>query len=260
MGLFDLFRGKFGRPRCPITPDDVLWIENSFAWFGEQLGANIVRTRPVVLPTAEFFPRKYVPDMNGIEDLLERTCRFMDVDRARILLDIYSEDDIPDYGIGSWKFEGAAGHMGWDESTRRWVVALKQDMIEDPMAIVAVFAHELAHVHLFATGRVDPEAEEDHEPLTDLLAIYYGLGVFTGNAAFRSDQVDHGATYRYSARRLGYLPEPMIGYALALTALAKQQDEPPWIEWLAYGVRKPFEKSLACLLDQRARDLDSLLG
>lgn len=260
MGLFDMFRGLSPRPRCPITQDDVRWVENSFAWFGEQLGTDIVRTRPVILPDPDFFPNVYQPDMDGVEDLLVRVCRYMDVDRGSVILEIFSQDEIPQFGFGHWQSEGTAGHMGWDDSTRRWTIGLREDLIPDPMSIVAVMAHEVAHVHLFATGRVDPEVEEDHEPLTDLLTIYYGFGVFTGNEAFRSGQVDYGTTSTYRARRVGYLPEPIIGYALALTALAKQQAEPPWIEHLAYGVRKPFEKSLAYLLDQRKRELDSLVG
>ena len=93
---------------------------------------------------------------------------------------------------------------------------------------------------------------------TDLLAIYYGFGVFVGNSAFRSDHVDHGTTASWSARSLGYLPEPMIGFALALTALAKQQTSLDWVEYLAYGVRKPFEKSLEFLLHEREEELGSL--
>lgn len=259
MGIFDIFRRGPQNPSCPITPDDRRWIENSFAWFGEQLSGDIVRQRPVILPTGEFFPRKYVPDWDGVEELLERVCRWMEIDRGSILLDIYAEDEVPHYGFGTHRSDGPAGQLGWDDLTRRWVVSINQDMTDDPMAVVAVLAHESAHIHLFGAGRVDPEVDEDHEPLTDLLAIYYGFGVFVGNAAFRSDQIDHGCVATWSARRVGYLPEPMIGYALALTALAKQQKEPDWVEYLAYGVRKPFEKSLAYLLDQKAKDLESMI-
>lgn len=259
MGIFDIFRREPQSSGCPITPDDRRWIENSFAWFGEQLGGDIVRHRPVILPTGEFFPKKFVPDWDGAEELLGRVCRWMDIDRGSILLDIYEEDEVPHYGFGTHRSDGAAGHLAWDEATRRWVVAINQNMMDDPMAVVAVMAHESAHIHLFGAGRVDPEVEEDHEPLTDLLAIYFGFGVFVGNSAFRSDQTDYGFAAKWNARRVGYLPEPMIGYALALTALAKQQTEPDWVEYLAYGIRKPFEKSLAYLLKQRATDLDSLI-
>lgn len=259
MGFFDFFLLGSRPPRCPITPDDRLWIENSFAWFAEQLGGDIVRNRPVILPTGEFFPKTYVPDWEGVDDLLSRVSRLMDVDRESLLLDIYSEDEIPNYGFGPHSSNGAAGHLTWDESTRRWVISLNENTMDDPMAVVAVMAHETAHVHLIGFGRVDPEKEEDHEPLTDLLAIYYGFGVFVGNSAFRSDHIDNGTTSTWSAKKLGYLPEPMIGFALALTALAKQQTSPDWIEHLAYGVRKPFEKSLAFLLHEREQELGSLL-
>lgn len=259
MGLFDRLK-HVRRPRCPVTPDDRLWIENSFAWFGEEFGGEIVRSGPTILPTPEFFPEVYEPGYEAAADLLERLCRWMDIDRSSIMLDFFDEGEAPDYGLGAFRTSGPAGLMNWDEATRRWVVAIGEQELADPMTVVAILAHELAHVHLFGFGRVDPRSEEDHEPLTDLLAIYFGLGVFVGNAAFTSEHRDNGSTSTWSARRLGYLPEPMIGFALALTVIAKDQKSVDWVEYLAYGVRKPFEEGLAFLLDERRRELDSLLG
>ena len=259
MGFFDLFKRGSRPPRCPVTPDDRLWIENSFAWFDEQFGGRILRSGPVVLPDSSCFPAPYSPDAEGVNDLLERVCDWMDVDRGSILLDIYDsgEDRFP--GMAGGPSEGAAGHMVWDDVIRCWVIGVAAKMLPDPMAVVAVLAHELSHVHLFGFGRVDPR-EEDHEPLTDLLAIYYGFGVFQGNAAFRSWHREEERGSSWGARRLGYLPEPMIGYALALTAIAKNDPRPAWREHLAYGIRSPFDKGLKCLLYEREKMLGSLLG
>ncbi|MFH2054003.1 MAG: hypothetical protein ABIK96_16220 [bacterium] len=260
MGLFDRFRRHSRSPRCPVTPDDRRWIENSFAWFAEEFGDEALRKGPVILPTAEFFPEVYEPGPEGVEDLMRRICGWMDVDRSSVVLDFYEGRERPDYGLGVYKTSGPAGVMGWDESLRRWVVAVSDRLLPDPLAVVAVLAHELAHVHLFGFGRVDPQAEEDHEPLTDLLSIYFGFGVFVGKVAFRSLQEDRGTSATWSAQRLGYLPEPLIGYALALVAVAKDQTAPAWAGSLEYGVRKPFEESLAFLQHERQRDLESLLG
>lgn len=260
MGLFDRFRRQSRPPRCPVTPDDRRWIENSFAWFAEEFGDEALRDGPVILPTAEFFPEAHKPGPEGVEDLLRRICGWMDVDRSSVIIDFYEGQERPDYGLGAYRTSGPDGVMVWDEAHRRWVVAVSDRLLPDPVAVVAVLAHELAHVHLFGFGRVDPQVEEDHEPLTDLLSIYFGFGVFVGNEAFRSLRVDRSTAAAGSARRLGYLPEPMIGYALALVAVAKGQTAPPWLDHLEHGVRRPFAESLAFLLYERQRDLDSLLG
>ena len=53
----------------------------------------------------------------------------------------------------------------------------------DPMALVATIGHELGHERLAGEGRVAGRADE--EQLTDLLTVYFGLGVFNANAAFQ---------------------------------------------------------------------------
>lgn len=258
MGFFDLFKPGSRVPRCPITPDDRLWIENSFAWFDEEFGGNVLRNGPVILPDETCFPEYYTADLAGVEDLFERVCDMMEVDRDSLLLDVYDPDEGPNFVNESWRADDSAGHLLWDETTRCWVIGLDNRMMVDPMAVVAVLAHEISHVHLFGFGRVHPE-EEDHEPLTDLLAIYYGFGVFLGNSAFRSELKDSGTTSTFRARRLGYLPEPMIGYALALTAIAKNDTAAPWKKHLEFGIKSPFEASLKCLLFEREKMIDSLL-
>jgi len=54
------------------------------------------------------------------------------------------------------------------------------------------------------------------EPLTDLLTVFLGFGVFTANAAFRIEQHQDGRSQGWSARRQGYLSEEEFGYALAV--------------------------------------------
>jgi hypothetical protein len=258
MGFFDQFKPGSRSPRCPITPDDRQWIENSFAWFDEEFGGNALRNGPMIIPDGVSFPHPYTPDTDGVEELFERVCGWMDVDRGSLLLDIYDPEEGPQHVAETWRADDSAGHLLWDESTRRWVIGLDSRMLPDPMAVVAVLAHETAHVHLFGFGRVHPE-EEDHEPLTDLLAIYYGFGVFLGNSAFRSEQKNSVTSSTFKARRMGYLPEPMIGYALALTAIAKNDTDPAWKELLEFGIRSPFDASLKFLLDEREKLIDSLL-
>ena len=65
----------------------------------------------------------------------------------------------------------------------------------------------LGHVHLLGHGRIDDEAE-DHEPLTDLLTVLFGMGVFTANAVIREHHWDAGPVSGWSINRRGYLGMP----------------------------------------------------
>src|SRR5688572_23737825 len=65
-------------------------------------------------------------------------------------------------------------------------------------------------------------------PLTDLLTVFFGLGVFTANAAFSFQQWTNTATQGWQTERRGYLGEEEIGYALALFALLRGEHNPAW--------------------------------
>lgn len=50
---------------------------------------------------------------------------------------------------------------------------------------------------------------QDHEPLTDLWTVYFGLGIFAANAAFEYGRREQRGDYSYRrSSRLGYLTEP----------------------------------------------------
>ncbi len=54
--------------------------------------------------------------------------------------------------------------------------------------------------------------------------MFFGLGVFTANAAFDHTQSQFG----WQTSRLGYLGEAMFGYALACYARLRDEREPGW--------------------------------
>src|SRR5262249_53438579 len=122
---------------------------------------------------------------------------------------------------------------------RIWIEASN---LHDPLALVATLSHELGHVLLLGHGRISADAE-DHEPLTDLLTAYLGMGVFTANAVLREKYWDGGSTSGWSMGRRGYLTMPMYGYALALFARDRDEENPPWADALRRDVRSAFDQA-----------------
>jgi len=125
-------------------------------------------------------------------------------------------------------------------------IAVNASELNDPMALVAVIAHELGHVILLRPGRVRRD-EEDMEPLNDLLTIFLGFGIFTANAAFRFSQYTTNQSQGWSTNRRGYLSEPMLGYALARFAYERQEDKPGWASFVKSNVAPYMKRSLAWL-------------
>jgi hypothetical protein len=110
------------------------------------------------------------------------------------------------------------------------------------MSVIGTIAHELGHVRLLGEGRVHG-GFEDHEPLTDLLTVFFGLGIFTANSAFIFDASSVG----WQAQRRGYLDEEMLGYALALFALMRGERSPTWSRYLEGSISTYFKNGLKYL-------------
>jgi hypothetical protein len=125
------------------------------------------------------------------------------------------------------------------------IVAVRSTMLKDPMSLVATVAHELGHVILLGGKLVHPEIA-DHEPLTDLLTVFLGLGIFAANSAARFKQFQDHRQFGWSTNRLGYLPERVFGYALAKFAV-ERRDKAAWSKHLAPIVKSDFKNSLSWL-------------
>ncbi|WP_326561478.1 hypothetical protein [Micromonospora sp. NBC_01796] len=228
---------------CPVTSDEQQWIEDSLDWLVGEFGNEVLR-RPVVLPTPEFFPDTYTGTEADVHRVVGLLCRRLGVDPARLEVEFFDDGvdadllaSLPSFA-GSWA--GAAGH--YQPRGDRAIISINSAEAANPMSLVATVAHELGHVLLLGEQRIAPE-RRDSEPLTDLLTVFFGYGVFSANAAF--DFTAHGGGWR--ARRTGYLTEPMFGYALAAYAWLRGEADPDWGRHLDTNPRAYLRKGLRYL-------------
>src|SRR5262249_24536117 len=191
----------------------------------------------IVLPTAEDFPDSYDGTPAAAEALFCRVCAYMQVERSSVEFEVFPDEteklsEILPYWRGS-DGKHAAGlyvHCANDGRTvdeqseqKAMVVAIRSTQLKDPLSLVATVAHELGHVILLGGRLLDPKTA-DHEPMTDLLTVFLGLGIFTANCAGRFRQYQDETRQEWSMQRLGYLPEEVYGYALA--KFAAERSEP----------------------------------
>lgn len=139
-----------------------------------------------------------------------------------------------------------AGGFYFHDPTSRPHISVNEAELQDPMALVAVLAHELGHIILLRPGLVDHD-EPDMEPLNDLLTVFLGFGIFTANAAFRFEQHTNNESQGWSIRRLGYLSEELFGYALARFAFERGEARPKWASFLATIVASYMKRSITWL-------------
>jgi len=247
-------------PKLPISDQGRQWVDEGFRRLEKLLGRQRMLEAKVVVPTAEDFPDPYDRSSAAAEALFCRVCGYMRVDRRSVEFEVFPDEteeltEILPY----WRSDGAkhaAGiylhhHDGDSEEQdqseeKRMVVAIRSTQLKDPLSLVATVAHELGHVILLG-GRLLDRKTPDHEPLTDLLTVFLGLGIFTANASRRFKQHQEDRRYGWSMNRLGYLPEEVYGYALAKFAAERGERKPEWARHLSTNVRAYFKQSSAWL-------------
>lgn len=222
--------------KYPIDAEAKGWIERRMAWLVAQFGWDRLLNGTVVLPTEDYFPDPFDGSFAAVRALLDRVAEYMDVDATGLDLELYWEDATQ---------ADFAGH--YDTRDGRTIIWINRSHLDDPIALVATLAHELGHWHLIGQKRVTGE-EDDHEPLTDLVAVFFGLGVFAANSWVRDRTKEFGTYTVWTISRQGYVTAPMFGYALALYAWLRAERKPAWARWLRADARVPFRQSLSYLI------------
>lgn len=248
--------------KSSLTPEQVRWLDERFEWLRNEFGERRLGG-PVITPTAEFFPDLYRGTHDDAEKMFDRVCDLMGVERSRVKLKLFrdSKADIVHSSYSGAPRGYAAGV--YDEHEEAINIWLETTRLDEPESVVAVLSHELAHVHLLGDRRCSPELE-DHERLTDLLVVYFGLGIFGANISI---QDRHWRAGHFSGRSMGtngYLSLGEHAYALAKYAYARREYNPSWARHLRKDVRSLLKVELEQLIDRgntsAARDVASAVS
>jgi hypothetical protein len=229
-------------PKCPVEAEDKAWIEDSMLWLIKEFGSDAIRDTAVVLPTDEFFPDQFSEDEASVRALADRVCAYMGVAPERVELEFFTDKNkglragLP---FDESSYNGVAGH--YRKRRGKFLINIESSQLRDPEFLVATCAHELGHARLLGEGRVSA-GFEDHEPLTDVLTVFLGLGVFTGNSVYSFKQWTDAFSQGWQTERRGYMTEEMFGYALALFAWVRREPSPPaWSQYLRGNVSAYFK-------------------
>ena len=236
-------------PKCPVDAETKEWIDGASQWLTDELGIDVVRQTDVILPTEEYFPDAYDGSRTSVRGMVDRVCGYMDVDPKMVELRFdESEESLrlhPLAADGSLeRHELGSYRMRRDG---KYAISLNMDQASNPEMLVATIAHELGHVILLGEGRLDPD-DPDHEPMTDLLTVFYGLGIFNANTTIIFEQWTNAQYQGWRVGGGGYLSEEMFGYALALFAVVRDEPKPEWDQYLTINVRSYFKASVKYIL------------
>lgn len=181
----------------------------AWQWLLRHLGgrANFLRS-PTVLPTRKFFPlsddagharAQYVFDcVRGLAGVSDWPCRLVEQQPK-------PEMKLSDFAIVNFAEHDPAGTFSLRDEEA--VITYEPGIVNDPFALVATFAHEIAHHKLAKIHEPPPDGEDTLETVTDLTTIYMGFGIFGANCAFNFSRHQDVVTQGWQWSRLGYLSE-----------------------------------------------------
>ena len=212
-------------------------------WLVSEFGRDVL-LRPIVLPT-DLIPAEYDGSRPAAEALCRRVADRMDLrpNQCALNFDLVGEAVRRPTNRTTTLVKEQSGR--WIRGADRNEIHLAPALTTDPVALTSIFAHEAGHELLLGGGRISPARRPDHEPLTDLLTVFYGLGIFTANAAYERRPRPNGHGKQPLAR--GYLREAALSEALAYYALLRGERRPPWERHLDPPVRRGMRNHLDVL-------------
>ena len=221
-------------------------MENSFLWLATQFGHDNIATKPMLHPTPQHFPIRYDGSTESLTKTAEIVAHQMEIDINEINLDIYHQN--------IQEFSGDFGHRVWTEVDKanneklaagsyfdkneqgKYDIFLEANNLNDPENLVATLAHEFSHIKILGEKRLDFNDEQ----LTDLTPVVFGLGIFNANSSFK----EHKSFDSYAHESIGYLTQQEWGYALALYAFFRQEENLSWTNFLTSNIKSDFQKSM----------------
>ena len=232
--------------KCPVTEEDRMWIDEGLNWLRLEFGEAHFMGIRTITPTNDFYDRTFDGTEKDAEFILERTMELMNIVDLDITLDFFSDSPVemadgtilttPADINGRWN--SASGT--YEQTENETIISIEIGQLKNPISLIATISHELAHEILLGENRI----EENDELLTDLTAIFYGFGIFTGNSRFQFSSEGFG----WQSSSQGYLPEQIIAYAMAKLS-KERKEEINYSQFLNKSIKKYFLQSIKWLTE-----------
>lgn len=237
------------QPTCPVDAAAKRWIEERLNWLAREFPTNVFTEKPLILPTAEFFPDAFDGSHQSLRTMLDRVCGYMDVEPSRVELRTHQANRNLWLVNDAGKPLPGAPAGTYEQYAHRFIIRLDEAEIDDLIGLVGTFAHELAHAKLLGERRLRGD-EFDNELLTDLTVVFHGLGIFLANSPRHWDS-QFSKWPGTELKKPEYMTSPMFGYSIAHIAWSRGERSPEWARYLHPSARTNFKQGLGFLWKTR---------
>ena len=162
--------------KCPVPELNRIWIEDSFTWMISHFGQQVLQ-RPLLVPDVNHFPIKFNGQLSCAEEAMKIIAHQMEVSPEIVKLHVYQEG-LREIAMGTGrifleqvdgqKYSSGLYHGSDDDGL--FHIGLEKKTLTDPEKLIAVLAHELAHIKLLGEKRI----KKNNEHLTDLTTVFLG--------------------------------------------------------------------------------------
>lgn len=202
-------------------------------------GMDEFRQTPLVLPTAEFFPKSDSLGHDRAVHVFETTKRLARMDDWPV--DLVAQAELPRQlsqfvslehqgnAAGTFQMHGSGGVITFDPAH-----------IDAPLVLVATFAHELGHYLNGGFDEPPPGGDDLVEPATDVTAAFLGFGVFGANACFEFQKNSEG----WASQKLGYISEAEWAFNIAIFCALGEHDAARLKPYLKPRIYKEVQSGL----------------
>lgn len=220
-----MFSGFFSHK--PLLEEEASqWIFASFAWALRNFDAAVFYDETIlVTPSNAHFPGRE-NSVQGMANLIfEQVTVYAGMQHWPFLL--AAEDLCQQPGSVRPLIAGALrGSKGIapvaGEGAQQLMIGYDPQAVGNPEAMIAGFAHSLAH-HLGSMAKEPPPGGLQNWPhLTEILGVFMGFGLMFANSAFNVKARSCGSCGGSAAERYNFLSQYDITYALALFCVLKE--------------------------------------
>lgn len=254
--MFSLFRSE------PLLDEaSIWWLFDVFAWALRNLGSDVFHRETIlVLPTNQHFPGRE-QSVHGMAQLIFEQvqqhaglghwpCGLVEPER-------FDADARPRLALRG-AIRGGKGVVPEDSEGHTLAFTYDPALIGNPEALIASFAHSLAHF-LGSTVEEEPPpgGRENWPHLTEVLGVFMGFGLMMANSAFRAPAGGCNSCAGPAAERPSFLSQYDIAYALALFTVLKRIPNKTVLCHLKKPLRPFFKRAIKDIKD-RAESLEAL--
>ncbi len=157
----------FTKAKIPVDDSLREWTDTRLDWLKEKLGEESL-SKPMIEPTEEFFPFNWKTDAESLVNLLGTLAAYAGIDIERL-------------AIAPVEPTGEAPPPAVIKQGGKLVLPIETSELRDINVASSILIRKLMLIKLRDAGIKD--SENDLPLLTDLAAVYLGLGIFCANSA-----------------------------------------------------------------------------